>query len=112
MNHLFDLLETSVTMLLAKFFGVENFLCILLFLKYPLCNLPPPPLGFLLVTIKALVMFMDLLISISSIKASQGCLLLVKAASCLAYVTLGFAKGSKDSKQAVTGWNREVLITS
>lgn len=55
-------------------------------------------------------MFMASLIPISSIKASQGCLLLVKVAGSLAYVTLGLADGSKDFKQAVAGWKREVLI--
>lgn len=103
MNFLFDPLERWVTMLLAKFFGVENFLCILLFLKYHLSRVPLS-LTFLFATIEAsLVMFIDLLVPISSIKDSQECLLLVKPANGLACVTLGFLIGIIDSAQAVAG---------
>jgi hypothetical protein len=54
-------------------------------------------------------MSIELLASISSINDSQGCLLF-KAASGLAYVTLGFANADVDSEQAVAGWGREVLV--
>lgn len=99
-------------MLLAKFFGVENFLCFPHSLKDHLSSGPHLLHSFFLATIEALLMFMELLAPISSIKVSHGCLLLVKAASGLASVTLGCANGSMDSEQAVAGWGREVFVTT